>query len=70
MESGSRHLIEHVLAPLRKSYGDFTPIDLVTCYGGAPEGVDAVYRVADYRGSGGRGRYGVACPGGAAGGFV
>jgi hypothetical protein len=29
-------------------------IDLVTCYAGAPAGVEAVYRVTDYRGRAGR----------------
>jgi hypothetical protein len=54
IESGSRHLIEHVLPGLRRSYGESIPIDLVTCYTGAPEGIDAIYRVADYRGAAGR----------------
>lgn len=49
MESGSRRLIEHVLPGLRRSYGE-VPIDLVTCYSGAPEGISGVYRVTDYRG--------------------
>jgi hypothetical protein len=50
VESGSRHLIEHVLPPLRLTYGKTTAIDLVTCYTGAPGGLDAVYSVGDYRG--------------------
>jgi hypothetical protein len=54
VESGSRRLIEHVLPGLRCTYGESVPIDLVTCYPGAPEGVDLVHRVADYRGASGR----------------
>jgi hypothetical protein len=58
VESGARHLIEHVLPGLRRTYGESMPIDLVTCYPGAPQGigagVDAVHRVAEYRGAGGR----------------
>jgi hypothetical protein len=50
VESGSRHLIETVLPPLRFTYGETTAIDLVTCYAGAPGGLGAVYRVGDYRG--------------------
>jgi hypothetical protein len=50
VESGSRHLIEHVLPGLRQTYGESIPIDLVTCYTGAPEGIHAVHRVADHRG--------------------
>ena len=54
MESGSRHLIEQVLPGLRRTYGESIPIDLATCFAGAPEGIDAVYRVADHRGRDGR----------------
>jgi hypothetical protein len=46
-------LIEHVLPGLRQTYGEI-PIDLVTCYNGAPEGIDAVHRVAEHRGQAGR----------------
>ncbi len=56
MESGSRSLIEHVLLPLRRNYGETIPIDLVTCYPGAPEGIDTVHRVTDHRGRAGRRR--------------
>jgi hypothetical protein len=49
VESGSRHLVEGLLPGLRQSYGEI-PIDLVTCYAGAPEGIARVYRVTDYRG--------------------
>ena len=41
---------------LRQSYGDSVPIDVLTCYAGAPKGSDAVYRVADYRGGRARGK--------------
>ena len=50
MESGSRHLIERVLPPLRNTYGESLPIDLVTCYSGEPPGIQTVHRVSDYRG--------------------
>jgi len=53
VESGSRQLIERALASLRRTYGEL-PVDLVTCFGGAPEGIATVYRVADYRGPQGR----------------
>jgi len=54
VESGSRHLIERVLPGLRQTYGAATPIDLVTCYTGAPEGIRAVHRVTDHRAADGR----------------
>jgi hypothetical protein len=54
VESGSRRLIEQVLSSLQTSYGERVPVDLVTCYSGAPQGVDAVHRVADHRGRAGR----------------
>jgi hypothetical protein len=54
VESGSRHLIEGVLPGLRRTYGDGVPIDLVTCYAGAPAGIDAVHRVTEHRGPDGR----------------
>jgi hypothetical protein len=54
VESGSRHLIEHVLPGLRQTYGEAIPIDLVTCYTGAPLGIEAVHRVTDRRGPAGR----------------
>ncbi len=50
VESGSRHLIENVIPPLRVTYGAQTPIDLVTCFPGTPAGVDAIHRVSDHRG--------------------
>jgi hypothetical protein len=54
VESGSRHLIERVLPGLRQAYGDGVPIDLVTCYPGAPAGIHAVHRVTEHRGPDGR----------------
>ena len=54
VESGSRHLIEQVLPGLRRTYGAAIPIDLATCFTGAPEGIGAVYRVTDHRGRDGR----------------
>jgi len=56
VESGSRRLIEGLLPSLRANYGERVPIDLVTCFPGAPEVVSAVYRVSDYRGGAARGR--------------
>jgi len=53
VESGSRHLIERALPSLRRTYGE-VPIDLVTCYTGAPLGIQEVHRVADHRGPAGR----------------
>jgi len=53
VESGSRHLIERALPSLRRTHGE-VPIDLVTCYTGAPQGIQEVHRVADHRGPSGR----------------
>lgn len=44
-------MLERVLPGLRATFGEQVPIDLVTCYGGLPEGLGpetAVYRVTDY----------------------
>lgn len=54
VESGSRHLVERVLPGLRRTYGEPIPIDLVTCYTGAPAGIHAVHRVTDHSGPDGR----------------
>ncbi len=54
VESGSRSLIERALPSLRATYGEAVPVDLVTCYEGAPAGVGRVYRVANHRGRAGR----------------
>jgi len=56
VESGSRRLIEHVLAGLRLTYGESVPVDLATCFPGAPQGIDAVHRVTDHRGRSARRR--------------
>lgn len=60
VESGSREILEGLIPGLRRSWGDDTSIDLVTCYAGLPKGLDAgatrVYRVGEYRGREGRRR--------------
>jgi len=51
IESGSRSLIEGILPHLRSAWASETPIDLVTCYAGIPDGFGpetVVYRVTDY----------------------
>ena len=51
IESGSRAIVEGLLPPLRASWARDVPVDLLTCYGGVPAGLDRdafVYRVADY----------------------
>lgn len=51
IESGSRSLVEGLLPHLRAVHGPDIPIDLVTCYGGAPDGLGpnaVIYRVNDY----------------------
>jgi hypothetical protein len=51
IESGSRSLLEGILPHLRTAWASGVPIDLVTCYGGLPEGFGPetiVYRVTDY----------------------
>ena len=54
MESGTRGLLEGLIAGLRQAWGDQIPIDLVTCYATLPKGFEPhntrVYRVGDYRG--------------------
>jgi len=60
VESGSRDILEKVVASLRRSWGAQVPIDLVSCFANLPRGLDAattrVYRVSDYRGRQGRAR--------------
>ena len=59
VESGSRHLIEHVLAPVRRMLGSEVEIALVTCYQGEPARFTGkVYRINDYGGASGRERLG------------
>lgn len=51
VESGSRALVENVLPLLYSTWAAEYTIDLVTCYGGAPEGLtaeSAIYRTSDY----------------------
>ncbi len=51
VESGSREITERLLPALYRNHG--APIDLVTCYPGAPAGLPpgaAVFRTGDYRG--------------------
>jgi hypothetical protein len=57
IESGSRSIVERVVQSLRRGYGGEVPIDLVSCFAARPQGFDErtrVFRVSDYRGSGGR----------------
>lgn len=53
VESGSRYLLESVIAGLRGTWGDEVFIDIVTCFPGLPEGFaphnTRVYRVTDCR---------------------
>lgn len=51
VESGSRSLIEGLLPHLKSTWAENYRIDLLTCYGGAPEGLpegSRIYRVGDY----------------------
>ena len=54
VESGTRGLLEGLIAGLRQSWGDRIFVDLVTCYATLPKGFEAtstrIYRVSDYRG--------------------
>lgn len=58
VESGSRGTIEKAIVSLRRNWGDELPVDLVTCFGGLPQGFRAettrIFGVADYRGREGR----------------
>ena len=58
VESGGRHLFEHIIPSLRATWGEDVQLDLVTCYAGMPAGLHPettrVYRVPDYRGRAGR----------------
>lgn len=60
VESGSRDLLEGIISGIRQTYGETTPVDLLTCYSGLPEGFDpettTIYRVTDYRGRAARKR--------------
>ena len=57
VESGSREITERLLPILYRNHG--APIDLFTCYPGAPAGLPpgaTVFRTGDYRGRSGRKR--------------
>ena len=41
IESGSRDLVEDLLPGLYEIYGDAMELDLVTCYAGVPEALNA-----------------------------
>ena len=60
VESGSRSLLEPLIPGLYQTGGEGTMIDLVTCFGGAPQALNretsAVFRVGDYGGAAGRER--------------
>lgn len=60
IESGSRQLFEQLIPGIYDTHGRDIVIDLVTCYGGLPQGLDAesstVFRVTDYPGPPGRRR--------------
>ena len=60
VESGTRGLVEGLIAGLRQTWGDEIQIDLVTCYATLPKGFEAhntrMYRVGDYRGRAARKR--------------
>ncbi|MDQ6706715.1 MAG: hypothetical protein M3Z85_12150 [Acidobacteriota bacterium] len=57
IESGSRSILEDIVPGIRQTWGDSTPIDLVTCFAGMPEGLNpdttSVYRVSDFSGADG-----------------
>jgi hypothetical protein len=51
IESGSRSIMEGIVAHLQANWGKTMPIDLITCYGGRPAGLDEtarVFHVTDY----------------------
>jgi hypothetical protein len=51
IESGSRGILEGIVAHLQSGWGRDMPVDLVTCYGGLPAGLHAatqVFRVSDF----------------------
>jgi hypothetical protein len=51
IESGSRSILERIVAHLRSTWGKGRQIDLITCYGGRPAGLDEatrIFHVADY----------------------
>ena len=51
IESGSRSILEGIIAHLNSNGGEGMPMDLVTCYAGQPAGLpenSRVFHVADY----------------------
>jgi uncharacterized Fe-S cluster-containing radical SAM superfamily protein len=60
VESGSRGIVEGLIANLRGTWGPETPIDLVSCFSNLPQGFrpesTRVYRVSDFRGRQARAR--------------
>jgi hypothetical protein len=51
IESGSRAILEGIIAHLKSGWGEDMPMDLVTCYAGLPNGLpenSKIFRVADY----------------------
>lgn len=52
IESGSRSLVEQLIPAIYKHYGADVPIDVVTCFAGAPRGLNThngqVFWVTDY----------------------
>jgi hypothetical protein len=57
IESGARRLYDGLIPGLYAMYGEQLEIDLVTCFGGVPEGFRGeVFRVTDYSGRAGRKR--------------
>jgi len=50
VESGSRHITDNLLPRMRGHFGASVPIDLVTCFPQAADGMAAVYNVNHYRG--------------------
>ncbi len=49
VESGSRTTQEKAIEAIRRVYPECEQIDVLTCYAGAPQGVNGrIYRVSDY----------------------
>jgi len=51
IESGSRAILEGIIAHLKSGWGEDMPMDLITCYAGLPVGLpenSKVFHVADY----------------------
>jgi hypothetical protein len=57
IESGSRPVLETLVASLRQTYGPNLQLGLVTCFAGVPKGFEGdLYRIAAYQGSAARTR--------------